>query len=160
MYHTVTLSEEQRQLVLLALSRLALERPGWDYALGEVVDLLSGRAVYEQFKRGGSMKRAIIFGGLDDVPVDQLDRQVDHDKLCKVIDVDSEETAQYQVVECLKGLGLSPGQYYRVPGTAAWVHASVGLAERADLVTRYAVTRRVPDDAATATGMYDHDDEN
>jgi hypothetical protein len=139
MDHAVTLSEEQRQMVLLALAKLALERPGWDYALGEVVDLLSGRDMYEQFKREVPMKRAIIFGGLEAVSKNLLDRQVDHAKLCKVIDVDSEEAAQGQVVECLEGLGLSPGQYARVPGTTAWAHVSVDLAERADLITRYAI---------------------
>jgi hypothetical protein len=83
--------------------------------------------------------RVIIIGGLDEVPTDQLDRQVDRTDLCKVIDVDSEETMQDQVVACLRSLRLSPGQYDRVIGTPAWVHVSVALEVRAELIRRYAV---------------------
>jgi hypothetical protein len=40
--HTVTIDEEQRQLVLLALAQLSLERPGWHHALGEVAKRFPG----------------------------------------------------------------------------------------------------------------------
>lgn len=33
--HIVSIDESQRQMILLALAHLAVERPGWKYALGE-----------------------------------------------------------------------------------------------------------------------------
>lgn len=50
------ITEEQRQLVLLALGRLAAERPGFDFALNEVAikmdNLKEGRALmYDQFRK-------------------------------------------------------------------------------------------------------------
>lgn len=36
--HTITITEEQRQLVILALAQLEIERPGWSYVIGEVLD--------------------------------------------------------------------------------------------------------------------------
>jgi len=32
---SITIDESQRQMILLALAHLAVERPGWKYALGE-----------------------------------------------------------------------------------------------------------------------------
>jgi hypothetical protein len=51
MTSAVYLTEEQRQAVLLAVAKLAVERPGWDYMLGEVADAMSGRKMYENFKK-------------------------------------------------------------------------------------------------------------
>ncbi len=46
----VTVSEEQRQALLLALAKLTLERPGWDDFLAGIAERLQGRAMFEQFK--------------------------------------------------------------------------------------------------------------
>lgn len=53
---TVTIEEEQRQLMLLALATLSLQRPGFDQALAEIAKLMDnvvgGRPVmYEAFHR-------------------------------------------------------------------------------------------------------------
>ena len=56
-YYMVTIDEEQRQLILMALAHLAVERPGLDDALERIAmqtddvgpDL--GPAMYRQFKR-------------------------------------------------------------------------------------------------------------
>jgi hypothetical protein len=34
--HTLIIDESQRQMLLLALAHLAIERPGWDWTLGEL----------------------------------------------------------------------------------------------------------------------------
>lgn len=52
---TLELDEAQRQLVLLALAHLSIERPGWDHALNATALLIdnssAGRAqLYEQFR--------------------------------------------------------------------------------------------------------------
>ena len=50
MEHTVKISEEQRQMILLALSKLRIERPGWDYALGECASRFpDGRTMFADF---------------------------------------------------------------------------------------------------------------
>jgi hypothetical protein len=58
MNYTVTIEEEQRQAILLALAELALERPGWDYMLGELAQVFNttgnfpdARVVFDDFKR-------------------------------------------------------------------------------------------------------------
>lgn len=38
-------------MVLLAIAELALSRPGWDYALGEIAKSLHGEEMYSEFKR-------------------------------------------------------------------------------------------------------------
>ena len=48
---TSLLREDDRQLVLLSLACLALLRPGWDWALGNVAEKLDGRDAFEHFKR-------------------------------------------------------------------------------------------------------------
>lgn len=45
-----SLGEGQRQAILLAIGHLAIERPGWDFMLGEIADAFEGRTMYEQFK--------------------------------------------------------------------------------------------------------------
>jgi hypothetical protein len=47
----VSLEESQRQMILLAIAELALRRPGWDWTLGELSDVLQGRAMFETFKQ-------------------------------------------------------------------------------------------------------------
>lgn len=54
---TVTITEEERQMLLLALAKLSLERPGWHWALSSlavkyslVVSSEDGRAMFEQFR--------------------------------------------------------------------------------------------------------------
>jgi hypothetical protein len=44
------LAEEQRQAMLLAIARLAVERPGYDWMLGEISEKLKGRDLYDKFK--------------------------------------------------------------------------------------------------------------
>jgi len=36
---SITIREEERQMILLALAKLAIERPGWDNALSDIVGL-------------------------------------------------------------------------------------------------------------------------
>lgn len=43
--------EGDRQMVLLAIAELALSRPGWDYALGEIAKQLQGAELFAEFKR-------------------------------------------------------------------------------------------------------------
>lgn len=54
---TVTIAEEQRQMLLLALAKLSIERPGWHWTLGELAAKFStapniedGRELFEQFR--------------------------------------------------------------------------------------------------------------
>lgn len=54
---TVTISEEERQMLLLALAKLSLERPGWHWALSGlaakyslVLSSQDGRATFEHFR--------------------------------------------------------------------------------------------------------------
>lgn len=47
----MSLDEGQRQMMLLAIAELSLSRPGWDDALGEIADVLRGRAMFDEFKR-------------------------------------------------------------------------------------------------------------
>lgn len=41
---------QELQVLMLAIAKLALERPGWDWMLGEMADRFDGRALFEQFK--------------------------------------------------------------------------------------------------------------
>jgi len=60
---TVTIEEGQRQMLLLALAKLSIERPGWYWTLGELAakfstapNIENGRELFEQFRdihRGG-----------------------------------------------------------------------------------------------------------
>jgi hypothetical protein len=54
---TVTIDEGERQMLLLALAKLSIERPGWHWTLGELAAKFStaptiedGRAMFEQFR--------------------------------------------------------------------------------------------------------------
>ncbi len=47
---TMQIDEGERQMILLAISELALSRPGWNWALGELADKLYGRDMFEEFK--------------------------------------------------------------------------------------------------------------
>lgn len=47
---TVTIPEEDRQLVLLALAILALDRPGFQFACQQAADAFGGLAAQEMFK--------------------------------------------------------------------------------------------------------------
>jgi hypothetical protein len=53
----VTVSEEERQAVLLALAKLSIERPGWHWMLGKLAAKFStspniedGRMLFERFR--------------------------------------------------------------------------------------------------------------
>ncbi len=43
---TLTLTEEQRQMVLMALAKLLAERPGWDVAIREISSKIDNRPPY------------------------------------------------------------------------------------------------------------------
>lgn len=45
------LDEGQRQLILMAIAHLAVERPGWDFAAGEIADVFQGREMFDRFKQ-------------------------------------------------------------------------------------------------------------
>jgi hypothetical protein len=53
MSHIITIDESQRQLLLMALAHLAVERPGFDCALREIADKMDnpGPQLYLDFKR-------------------------------------------------------------------------------------------------------------
>ena len=64
------LDEGQRQMVLLALAELELERSGWSFAIGEIAEQLHGREMLEDFKdcnrdRVKSSRRSILPHGQD-----------------------------------------------------------------------------------------------
>ena len=53
---TLEIEEEQRQMLLMALAHLAVERPGWDMALSEIAAKIDnsgpdGPQMYTEFKR-------------------------------------------------------------------------------------------------------------
>jgi len=65
--YTIQIDESQRQLLLLALATLALQRPGFDFALAEIAKLIDNDAggqpeMYSQFKRLGGYT-AVRAGG-------------------------------------------------------------------------------------------------
>ena len=41
--HNPEIEEGERQIILLALFKLKRERPGWDYAIGEIEKKLGGQ---------------------------------------------------------------------------------------------------------------------
>ena len=47
---TITITEEDRQLIILALARLAAARPGFTFACQEATDQVGGIAAQELFK--------------------------------------------------------------------------------------------------------------
>lgn len=47
---SVKVSEEERQMILLALAELSLRRPGWLDALGRVADTFHGREMFDGFR--------------------------------------------------------------------------------------------------------------
>jgi hypothetical protein len=47
----ITLDESDRQLVMLALAILSLDRPGWHWTLGRLAEIYSGREMFEEFRR-------------------------------------------------------------------------------------------------------------
>lgn len=56
MYTGLQFTEEERQMVLLALAHLAVERPGWDDALNRIAlridnDHEGRAALYDKFRR-------------------------------------------------------------------------------------------------------------
>lgn len=46
----VTIEEEDRQSILLALAELSLRRPGWLDHLGRVADRFGGREMFDGFR--------------------------------------------------------------------------------------------------------------
>jgi hypothetical protein len=48
---TLELSGEQKAIVIVALSDLALSRPGWDAAIGEIVDVYNARTEWLELKK-------------------------------------------------------------------------------------------------------------
>lgn len=82
--------------------------------------------------------RVKIVGGLENVPKEQLDRQVDTDMLCKVMDVGVNEPLNQVgfefVYACVSDelvkLKLNPLDYTRIPGVQIWAHKSLSEYER------------------------------
>lgn len=51
----IALGEEKRQMILLALAQLSLERPGWQFALGETAkEFPGGVEAFESFRAANS----------------------------------------------------------------------------------------------------------
>lgn len=50
---TIDISEEDRQMILLAIAQLAVRRPGWREAIRELAVKLAGEEMYEEFRRLG-----------------------------------------------------------------------------------------------------------
>jgi len=46
----VELSEDERQMILMALGRLAVDRPGFEWFIGQIADKLQGRERFQGFK--------------------------------------------------------------------------------------------------------------
>jgi hypothetical protein len=66
--HTITITESQRQLILLALAKLSLARPGWHYATQETALLMDtklddGRAQRFEAFRGHNQASESEGGG-------------------------------------------------------------------------------------------------
>ncbi len=57
---TVEIDESQRQLILLALAKLSLARPGFAHALRETAKQLEGEAMFDEFVKHGPDVQAII----------------------------------------------------------------------------------------------------
>jgi hypothetical protein len=64
MQTNITIDESQRQLILMALAALAVEHPGFDYALSEIASKIdnpsaNGPEMYHEFKtfREGARQR-------------------------------------------------------------------------------------------------------
>jgi hypothetical protein len=47
----VMITEADRQMIMLGLSRLAMERPGWNFCIGEIAKKFDGEAMLLEFKR-------------------------------------------------------------------------------------------------------------
>lgn len=47
---TFDFEEGERQMTILALAHLALERPGWDDALSRVAGKMGGKTMFDEFK--------------------------------------------------------------------------------------------------------------
>jgi hypothetical protein len=63
--HTFTINEGQRQMLLLALAILTKRSPGFDYANGEIAEVLKGRVIYENFKKFNAHLGAAVIHGLN-----------------------------------------------------------------------------------------------
>jgi hypothetical protein len=52
MNHVIEISEEERQMMLLAIAKLSIERPGWYWTLGQLAEKLGdrGRTEFEEFR--------------------------------------------------------------------------------------------------------------
>ena len=63
---TLEISEEERQMILMALARLAVERRGFNWFIDKIADKLEGRRMFEHFKR---LKRGESTVNLSQIPV-------------------------------------------------------------------------------------------
>src|ERR1017187_6197328 len=91
MTHAVSIDEEQRQLVLLALATLALERPGFDYALTNIALLIDNHRpdgaaeMYEGFKALNAGRHAKA-GGTTEAWADPLKPEAHYAELLNMPD--------------------------------------------------------------------------
>jgi hypothetical protein len=46
----VTITDADRQMIMLGLSRLAMERPGWEYALRDIAVKFDAEKMLQEFK--------------------------------------------------------------------------------------------------------------
>lgn len=49
--YRVTITDADRQMIMLGLSRLAMERPGWNFCIGEIAKKFDGEEMLLEFKR-------------------------------------------------------------------------------------------------------------
>lgn len=113
---TITITEEQRQGLLMALAHLAVERPGFHPAfLKPIAELMddSNDSMYERFRELHSEARAtsrVISAAqtreLIEAAQDTID-SADDEGCTDDLTVTSSEAVE-RLVEALKGLGLVP----------------------------------------------------
>jgi hypothetical protein len=60
----IKISEEGRQMIVLALAELALSRPGWDDSLRRLAILFFGEAMFEDFKKANADRVRATRGNL------------------------------------------------------------------------------------------------
>lgn len=66
---TMELEESDRQVILIALAKLSLSRPGWhEHCIGPMVDRLRGRENYERYRAHGPDSARAITAGPEEQP--------------------------------------------------------------------------------------------
>lgn len=71
---TITIDESQRQMILLALAHLAIERPGWKYATGEAAKTMDSKLPNgdpELYTRFYDLRFERVTNSLPELPTDE-----------------------------------------------------------------------------------------